>query len=196
MSKYLDADGNEVEAFTADELKTHPEFVKLQNEFTEAQKKLEDSSGASDEQKKRLREERDAAKKTLEEYKTSTDQKFTDLENRLFSGIKAKALNTFSKGNKEVADKLDLKYQSLMKTGEYTNDEDGINRAMTDAFTLVNGTKPTPSIMNNITGSGARGDGAPGGENTKVEFSENAKTMGKMMGITEDDIKKFGDKIK
>ena len=43
MTKYYDADGNEVEAFTAEELKTHPDFVKLQKDAEDAQKKLDEA---------------------------------------------------------------------------------------------------------------------------------------------------------
>lgn len=196
MAKYYDADGNEVEAFTAEELKTHPDFVKLQKDVEDAQKKLDESGNASEGQKKRLKEERDNAVKAFEEYKSNTDTRFNQLEEKLISGTKAKVMANFSKGNKELAEKLDVKYQSLMKTGEYQTDEEGISRAMADAYTLVNGSKPSPSIMNNITSAGDRGDGASGNQSGKVEFTENGKGMGKMLGITDEDIKKYGDKIK
>ena len=195
MAKYYDADGNEIEAFTAEELKTHPEFVKLQQDVADAQKKLDESGNASKKKKKRLKEERDNAVKTFEEYKTSTENRFNQLEERLISGTKSKVMANFSKGNKEVAEKLDVKFQSLMKTGEYKSDEEGITRAMADAYTLINGSAPSPSIMNNITGAGDRGNG--GGESKQTtELTENGKSMAKVFGITEDDIKKYGGQIK
>lgn len=196
MAKFYDENGNEVEAFTAEEIKSHPDFVKLQNDAAEAQKKLDEAGNASEGQKKRLKEERDNAVKAFEEYKSNTDARFNQLEERLISGTKAKVMANFSKGNKELAEKLDVKFQSLMKTGEYKSDEEGISKAMADAYTLVNGSKPSPSIMNNITGAGDRGDGAGGNNGGKVEMTENGKNMGKMLGITEEDIKKYGDKIK
>lgn len=194
--KLYDADGNEVEAFTADELKTHPEMVKLQTALTDAEKKAKEAEngGMSEGQKNRLKREAEEAQQALNTFKTDMEKKMTEFQNSVFSGIKTKALNTFSKGDKDASEKINLKYESLMKTGEYTNDENGITKAMADAATLVNGSRPAPNLMNNITNAGDRGENNPAGK--AKEASEGEMALRKPLGITEEDIKKYGDKIK
>lgn len=198
MGKFYDADGNEVEAFSTDELKTHPEVAKLQQDLLEAQNKIKESEngGMNENQKKRLKQDAEDAKTALETFKKETEEKFSSLQNNLTSTIKGKALATLSKGNKDASEKIDLKFQSLMKTGEYTNDETGITKAMADAATLVNGARPAPSFLNNLTGAGDRGDGGkiPGADGSTE--SEGAKAMRGPLGITDADIKKYEGKIK
>lgn len=195
MAKLYDADGNEVEAFTADELKTHPEMVKLQTALTEAEKKAaEGGKDMSEGQKNRLKQEAEAAKVALETFKTDMEKKMSDFQNSVFSGLKTKALNAFSKGDKETGEKISLKYESLMKTGEYTNDEVGITKAMADAATLVSGSRPAPSLMNNITSAGDRGESNL--VSRGKEATEGEQALRKPLGITEEDVKKYGPLVK
>lgn len=196
MAKLYDADGNEVEAFTADELKTHPEMVKLQTALTEAEKKAKEAEngGMSEGQKNRLKREAEEAQNALNTFKTDMEKKMAEFQNSMFSGIKTKALSAFSKGDKDIGEKINLKYESLMKTGEYSNDEAGITKAMADAATLVSGSRPAPNLLNNITSAGDRGENNP--VNNKREASESEVALRKPLGITDEDIKKYGDKIK
>lgn len=195
MGKLYDADGNEVEAFTAGELKTHPEMVKLQTALIEAEKKAaEGGKEMSEGQKTRLKQEAEAAKTALETFKTDMEKKMSDFQNSVFSGLKTKALNAFSKGDKDASEKINLKYESLMKTGEYTSDEAGITKAMADAATLVSGSRPAPNLMNNITSAGDRGENNP--VNRGKEATEGEQALRKPLGITDEDVKKYGALVK
>lgn len=196
MAKFFDKDGNEVEAYTQEELKTHPEFKKLEDALTEANKKLTEGGGDMNaSQKQRLKDQAAEAEKNLETFKKEMETKFASWQESMVTGTKTKILAQLSKGNKEVSDKIDLRFQSLMKTGEYQNNEQGIAQAMADAATLVNGARPAPSIMDNISGAGDRGAG--GGEaGTKTQSTENEVAMRGVLGISEADVKKYADKIK
>lgn len=194
MTKFYTAEGEEVEAFTAEEIKTHPEFVKLQESLTVAEKKAAEASGNPD-QKERLKKQAEEAKNTLELFKEEMSKKFEALSTNFVSGIKEKAVAKLSKGDKDVAEKIQLKYQALIKTGEYVEDEAGITRAMADAATLVQGSRPAPSFMDNLTSAGGSGyNGVPNGGSASIP--DSAKGLGKALGITEEDYKKYGDKIK
>ena len=196
MAKFYTAEGEEVEAFTAEEVKSHPEFVKLQESLTAAEQKVKDAEkpGMNPDQKQRLKQQAEEAEKALESFKTEMSKKFEALSTNFVSGIKDKAIAKLSKGDKEVAEKIQLKYQSLIKTGEYVEDEAGITRAMADAATLVQGSRPAPSFMDNM--SSAAGAGAPGTPGGNAVISESAKGLGKALGISDEDYKKYGDKIK
>lgn len=191
MATFYDKDGNEVTAYSSEELKNLPEFKKLEEELAAAKKASEDGNPG---QKQRLKEQAQEAEKNLETFKKEMEEKLNKIQSNMTESVKGKFLAQFSKGNKEVSDKIDLKFQNLMKTGEYQNTEEGISQAMADAATLVNGSRPSPSIMDNMAGAGSRGNG--GGEAAKKVETENEVAMRAPLGITAEDIKKYGDKVK
>lgn len=208
-TKLLDKDGNEVEAFTEEELKekqkeaiaeyvkSNPdksaEFKKLQDDLAEATKKL-DEGGMNDGQKERLKKAKEDAEAKLAENVTTLTKEISDLKENFVGGIKNKALDALSKKDPDVRAKIDLKYVSLMKTGDYKNDEAGITQALTEAATLVTGNKPAPNFMDNISGAGIRGDN----QNNKgdVQETENSKNMRTVFGIKDADVKKYEGQIK
>ena len=161
MAKLFDLNGKEVEAFTADELKSKQdeavaehlknnpdktaELTKLQAELDSAKKSLEDATkgggGASDQQKARLKEAKEAAETALKDTTDKFTNEINGLRETIVGGIKSKALAALSKGDKDLREKIELKYASLMKTGDYKNDEAGIAQAMAEAATIVTGNK-------------------------------------------------------
>lgn len=206
MAKFFDANGKEVEAFTAEELeskrkeavdeylKNNPdksaEVTKLQSDLAEATKKLEEAQGGGNEdQKKRLKEGKDAAENALKEVTEKFTAEIQSLRDTMVSGTKTKIINALSKGDKDLAAKIELKYNSLMKTGDYKLDEAGISQAMSEAATLVTGSKPAPSFLDNMSGAGDKGAPQKPGE-SKPE-SENAKAMRTAFGITDQAAEKY-----
>ena len=206
MAKFFDANGKEVEAFTAEELeskkkealdeymKNNPdksaEITKLQSDLAEATKKLEEAQGGGNEdQKKRLKEGKDAAEAALREVTEKFTAEIQSLRDTMVSGTKTKIINALSKGDKDLAAKIELKYNSLMKTGDYKLDEAGITQAMSEAATLVTGSRPAPSFLDNMSSAGDKGTPQKLGE-TKPE-SENAKAMRNAFGITDQTAEKY-----
>lgn len=212
MAKLFDADGKEVEAFTADELKAKQdeaiaeytknnpdksgELKKLQDDLAEANRKLKEAEdgGMSEGQKQRLKKEKEDAENKLSETVTNLTKEIADLKEGMTSGIKAKALKALSKGDKDVAEKINLKFASLMKTGDYKNDEEGVTRAMSEAATLVTGSKPAPNFMDGMSSAGDRG----ANQNNKevVPETENSKAMRQAFGIKDSDAAKYEGQIK
>jgi hypothetical protein len=211
MAKLFDEYGNPVEdhqAFTAEEVAAlqkeavdkyvaeNPnktaELAEAEKKVADLTKKLEEGGGMPDGQKRRLLDEKKVAEEALKEVTDKFMKEVTTLKENLFGSVKSRALNTLSRGNKESAEKIEAKYQSLMKTGEYPDSEEGIQRAMTDAATLVMGSRPAPGFLDNATNTGGmRGDGA--GKDNAVE-SDNSIAMRKAFGISDEDAKKFTPK--
>ena len=147
-----------------------------------------------DGQKQRLIDQKNAAEAKLDEMMRSFQAQLTALGDQITGGFKAKALTALSKGDKDVSSKIELKFNSLMKTGDYKNDEAGITQAMSEAATLVLGSRPAPTFMDNMGGAGNRGDGAPAGA-AKPE-TENGKAMRAVFGISDKDAEKYSGQIK
>ena len=210
MAKLFDLNGKEVEAFTADELKSKQdeavaehlknnpdktaELTKLQAELDSAKKSLEDATkgggGASDQQKARLKEAKEAAETALKDTTDKFTNEINGLRETIVGGIKSKALAALSKGDKDLREKIELKYASLMKTGDYKNDEAGIAQAMAEAATIVTGNKVAPSFMDNMSSAGDRGNNQK--DLDKKPESENSKAMRSAFGITDKTAEKYG----
>ena len=210
MAKLFDDKGNEVEAYTAEELKAknqehldaylkdHPdqsdEVAKLKQDLEDAQKKIDEAGGEMPEgQKQRLRDAKDAAEKKLNDTVTELTTKIKTMEENFVGGIKNKIINAISKGNPDVKAKLELKFNTLMKSGEYKNDEAGITQAMTEAATIVMGAKPAPSFLDNISGAGERGAGT-GNDANKPE-TDASKDQRKALGISDAEAAKYSNEI-
>jgi len=207
MAKLFDKDGNEVEAFTQEELaaknkeavdaylKENPDkgadLKKAQEELATATEKIKalEGAGGSDGQKKRLIEERDAAQAALKTMEEKFGKELGEIKATLFGGFKAKALATLSKGDKQLADKIQLEYDGF--AGE-AKTEGEIAERMAKAFTLVSGSKPAPSFLDSLSNGGARGDG--GHSSGAAPESEASKAQRKAMGISDEDVKKFSQK--
>ncbi len=209
--KAYDADGTEIEVFSKEELeskqkeavdahlKENPDksadFEKLQKELNDAKAKLEEAEkgGMGEGQKERLKKAKDDAEGALKETVGNLTKEIADLKSTFTSNTKNKALSALSKGDADLQAKIDLRYTSLMKTGDYSSDDEGITRAMTEAATLVLGSKPTPGFMDGMAGAGERGAPQKGG--TGAPESENSKAMRNAFGIKDADVAKFADQI-
>lgn len=207
MAKLYDVDGNEVEAFTADELKTKQEEAvaehlknnpdksaeldKAKKDLEEAEKKIKElGEGGNDQQKARLKADKEAAQNALKEVTDKLTGEINTLKETFTAGTKNKVLTALTKGDKDLQEKIDLKYKSLMKTGDYTNDEVGITQALTEAATLVTGAKPAPGFMDGMTSAGDKG--LPQKNSSKGPETENAKAMRSVLGISDKDAEKYG----
>lgn len=204
MAKYFDEDGVEVDLFTQEDLDakisefegTQKETVsKLQAELDEAKKNIEEATknGMNEGQKERLKKAKEDAEGKLNDEVSNLSKELAEMRETFISGTKNKVINALSKGDIATKEKIELKYASLMKTGDYKNDEAGITQALTEAATLVTGSKPTQGFMDNMSGAGERGAPQKGGAGAPE--SENSKAMRNAFGIKDADVAKFADQI-
>lgn len=210
MAKLFDVHGNEVDAITAEELKEKNEEAiaeylknnpdktsevnKLKADLDELNKKLEEG-GMNEGQKARLKADKDAAEAKLSEKEQAFMKEISDLKDMFTGGIKNKALDRLSKGDKDVKEKIELRFNSLMKTGDYKNDEAGITQAMTEATLLATGSKPAPGFLDNASAAGDRGDYQDPSKGTTPE-SDNSKSMRAALGIKDSDAAKYEAQVK
>lgn len=204
MGKYKDADGNEIEAFTQEELdaqkkaavdeylKDHPDQKAALDEATkkatDLEAKIKEMEGAGDdEQKKRLIKERDdaldAAKKLTEGY--GTDIKV--LKDALFGGAKTKVLDKLAGSDAQLRAKIEHEYDSFK---DEPKNEIEITERLTRAFTLATGKAPAPNFMDGMANGGQRGTGVT--PNVATVETPNAEAQRKVLGITDEQAKKFG----
>lgn len=206
MAKLFDANGNEIEAFTEEEVKTkqkealdaylkeHPDqseaLTKAQKDLEEANKKITElGDGGDDGQKKRLKKERDDAESTLEKVKTELMGEITALKTSIFGTAKTKILEKLAGGDPELKKKIELEYDGF--AGEVKTEAD-VQARLVKAFTLAKGTAPAPNFMDGVSDAGSRGvDQNHGGTVTETP---NAKAQRKVFGISDEDAKKFAPK--
>lgn len=211
MAKLFDKDGNEVEAFTPEELETKKkealdeyiknnpskagEFEKLQGDLktaTDKLKELEDGGGNDDAQKKRLKDEKKAAEDALKNGLEGFRKEMDEFKTNYISGHKTKVLDKLSKGDPELKKKIELAYDEYSEGKKAPANEIEIMDRMTKAFTLATGNKPAPGFMDGMSNAGNRGEGNNGGSGaTKEPETDNSKAMRKAFGITDKDVEKF-----
>lgn len=204
MAKLFDADGKEVEAFTAEELEAkknealeaykaaNPDksdaLAKLEADLKAANDKI--AAGEGDEgQKRRLKQEKEDAEKALADGLASLKKEFDEYKGSVVGGAKESILAKLTGGDKDLRAKIELKANNL--TG-YPDTPEGVAAKLQDAYVLATGNKPTPSMMDGMTGAGGRGEGA-GKDGDKGGMTENGKVMANALGIKEDTVKKYSD---
>lgn len=204
MGKYFDEQGNEVEAFTEDEMTTKnkeaideyieknpdksEELENAKKELEEAQGKLkeaEDGDG-DDGQKKRLKEAAISAKGELDVITEKFSKEMKELKDGILSGHKITLLEKLSGGDKEIEKKIE--FEADKYSGDPANEIELAER-LKNAATIVNAEKPIPGFIDGLLGSGERGDI----QKHKVDGPEspNSKEMRGVLGISDEDVKEF-----
>lgn len=211
MAKLFDKDGNEVEAFTTEEIaaqkkeaveeyiKNNPskkeDFDKLTNDLkvaTDKLKELEDGGGNDDAQKRRLKEAKETAERALADGMSGIRKEMDEFKSNFVSGHKTKVLDKLSKGDPELRKKIELEYDQYSEGKKVPTNEVEVTERLTKAFTLATGNKPAPNFMDGMNNAGPRGDGTNGGSGgAKEPETDNSKQMRKAFGITDKDVEKF-----
>lgn len=207
MAKFFDENGKEVTGFTAEELdakqkeavaaylKDHPDqsaaLTEAQGKVTKLEADLKEA-GLTDGQKQRLIKERDEATTAVTDLTAKFGKEISDFKTSIFDGFKKKGLDAVSGGKTDVREKIVAKYDSLMKSGDYPTTEEGIQNAIREAATIINGARPAPNFMDGIVtpNGGVRGPA----DTVPVEESANSKAMRTAFGIKDADAAKFGPK--
>lgn len=212
MAKLFDKDGNEVEAFTPDELeakkkealdeyiKNNPskkeEVDKLTADLataTQKLKELEEGGGDDDAQKKRLKDEKKAAEDALKTGLEGFRKEMDEFKNNFVTGHKTKVLDKLSGGDAELRKKIEFEYDQYSEGKKAPANEIEIQERLTKAYTLATGKAPTPNFMDGMGNAAPRGEGHNGGSgNAKEPETDNSKAMRKALGITDKDVEQFG----
>lgn len=202
-----DGEEVEVEMYTPEELEQAKKDAeqaaldKAKGETGDLQKKLDDATRALQEaendpnkkgQVERLRKERDDANKALEDYKSDTNKRLDKMEQDRVDELKTEWLDRLSGKDADLRKKIELEFDEYKPSDK---SKKGIEERMTKAFTLATGTKPTPNLLDGNTSGGDRGAGGSHQAPSNNEPTENAKKIGKQLGITDKD-REAADKYK
>lgn len=212
MAKLFDKDGNEVEAFTKDEIETHKkeaveEYIKNNpskkedvdkltadlNTANQKIKEFEEGGGNDDAQKKRLKQAKEDAEKALSDGIAGIRKEMDDFKSSFITGHKTKVLEKLSKGDPELKKKIELEFDQYSEGKKAPSNEIELTERLTKAFTIATGKAPAPNFMDGMNNGGTRGEGNNGGSGASKEpESDNSKAMRKQFGISDKDVEKFG----
>lgn len=214
MTKLFDKDGNEVEAYTPEELeaknqeavdnyiKENPskkdELEKLESDLKIANEKITEfekggeGDEGGDEQKKRLKQAKIDAENALENGLKEVKDEMTKFKEGFVSGHKTKVLEKLSGGDPELLKKIEFEYDQYSEGKAVPVNETEIQERLTKAFTLATGAAPAHNFMDGMSNSTARGEGQNGGTgDTTEQETDNSKNMRKAFGITDKEAEEF-----
>lgn len=213
-------DGKEIEVFTSEEVDAkakeaaqaavkqaedkfkseNENAVKEKEELANKLKEAEDllkaaeDKGGNEGQIKRLREERDAARKAAEEAAKNVDQKLDAFKKEIMGGTKDQLLDAYAKGDVELRKKIEYHFDNYRPSDTTPA---ALKERMEMAVTMATGTKPTPNPLDGRTGGGDRGTGnSGGGAGQSKELNSNQKAIGAVLGITGKDRENHANFVK
>jgi len=169
------------------------ELDKLKDQLAEANAKLEAAGGKEDEedgesgQVKRLREERDEARRALDEKMGDFEKGLESVKSARTGDIKTELLNKFAGDDKELREKIEVHFDSFV--GDAITREE-IQQRMENAVLLATGKPASPGVLDNIASSSSKGEDT--GTQKTHEPTENEKAIGTVLGVSEEDRKKYG----
>lgn len=207
MAKLFDAEGNEVEAFTPEELEAkqkeavdkyiaenpskNEEYESAKKELDDAKKKLEEyekNNEGNDEQKKRLKNEKKEAEDAVKNLQENFKKEISELKEGIMKGHREKMLDTLSNGDPELRKKIEYEYDEYSKGKDTPVDEIEVKDRMAKAATLAMGQAPTPGLLDGISSAGQKGEESYGGAKNQEPETENSKAIRKVLGITDKDV--------
>lgn len=199
MPQYFDKDGNEVEAFTAEEV-------------TAREKAAAEAAVKDNPQLKTLQEQLDATKKELEGFKDKdlnfanlkqskeeTEKKVKELQEQITAveqgsvkQMKSDVFDLLSDGDKDVREKLEKEYETFR--GDPKTRDEIISQAK-KALSIV---KPTavPGAFDAFNIGGGRPPVSGGDKGKEFVPSPELKQVANNLGISDEDFKKYGGQIK
>ena len=216
MAEFFDEQGNKVEAFTAEEVADKLEEERLaaiedansarQDEIDELTKTLEEKEQALAEAQEALDKEKDKDKnlggqrkiieskeeeiKKLKEDLANTKTEITQVKEEVTKKIGEEKINNMidkiSEGSNELKEKIKFYYDNFK--GEPQDDKE-ITERLKNAYILATGGQSSVKL----TGEMISGTGEPPIPKTEIpqsKISEEAISLAKKMGITDQDLKK------
>ncbi len=189
MPKLYDEDGKEVAgALSADEVAAQVEAARKKAE-EDAAAKLADK----DKNFEALRTQKEQAETKAEEEKKAREAKETEYsakEQERIQAERTKTVEALAKGDTALAEKIQFHLKRL--EGEIKTPED-FQKVLSDAYTLAAG-QPVPDALSSVISSAGASNKGGNGAN-KLPISQEAMPVAEKLGVTADDLKKYGDKI-
>lgn len=180
MSKLFDENGNEVEAFTKEELDAEIEKFKKEEEDADAKKKEEEAAAAKAKEEEENKQKAETEKTEVEKMNERLSR--IEAENKQ---LKVEKLADQFAGNDAEKRKIFMaKFDRL--TG-YEETGDGLIERATDAAKLAFG----EDAGIDTTTLGNAGGRNPG-DVKQVQTTQADKDIQSALGISEDDVKKYG----
>lgn len=216
MGKFINSEGEEVEAFTQDEIQEKIEQAKeegkeelaeeletLKGTAAEKDKKIEELTGQlggiSDKDKnfgalrtakEKAEQERDAANKKIEELTGTVDKKIGDLRSEFTQKEINAEIKKMCGGDAEIEKKVRFHYGRFAADPETdpVKRETNMRERLKDSYKLATGKEPE-DVLTNMAGTGSGYH--PPGEGGKGKLSQEIKDMAtEKMGLKEDDFKR------
>lgn len=202
--KAMNEEGEEIEAFTADELEAQKQAAidefKASNpdksaELASAQEELEKLKG-KDMNFSNLRAQKEAAEKKVADILAGVDEKIGAAKNEILEGVtKEHYLDTIKKlagDDKELLDKIEFHYKRLT---DPAGSKEAITKKITDAYLLATGTGPKDISSSAFGSGGVNRPNFPtaGGSQLSADEKKMAQELAARGGmtITEEDLKKY-----
>ncbi len=196
-----DAEGNDVEVFTADEIEAQKEAAieqykidnpdktdeisDLQTKLQEAEEKLTKAND-SDKNFAALRKSKDEAEKKLEDFTKEIDGKISKVKMEVLEGVmqdhKNDTMKVLSGGDPELEKKIEYHYKRL---GDVAGTKEEITNKLKDAYVLATKQESGSNFSNTVLGSG--GVGRIKFNSTNPKFSTEEKELGAKFGLTDKD---------
>lgn len=206
-----DADGKDIQVFTADEVKAqsdaaiaeytkaHPDqsaaLTDATTKLADATKQLEAAKLAGgddkDENIRNLRSALKIANDNIEKVKVDVMKEVESAKNAPTVEYKTDVLDQLSGKDATLKEKISIKYAALSGMPEGTKAE--VKARMEEAYKLA-ADKPVPGILDGGTGMGNRGTGGMPSGNANDRVSDNSKMIGKELGITDEQAAKYAPK--
>jgi len=208
MAELYDVNGNPIVAFTEEEMdaqketisneaienykKEHPENVEveeLQTELADAKKELE-LFGGTDKGKNvaALRIAKESAEKKIIDLETLIKNEIGGIKTLIGRKELENNIKSLSEGDEELGKKIEFQFNRIVKD---TDSDEERKKKLGEAYVLASGGKPS-NILNKVLGSSGAPIKQSGG--AAAGFSSELVGLGKKLGITEEDIKKYNKK--
>lgn len=210
MAIMKDKDGNDVEAFTVDEVaareakaledyqKEHPDQSQALADAQAAAKKAQDdlaaatAAGGNDKDKNfaALRQSVKEANDNAEKVRTDSLAAIEAIKNAPTQEFKVELIDQLSGKDKELKEKIELKYKALSGMPETNKVE--VRARMNEAFQLATG-RTTATVFDGGFGSAShRGSG--GMPEAGTTENDNSKAQRAVLGINDEQAKKYAPK--
>ncbi|HNW65719.1 MAG TPA: hypothetical protein PKO10_00735 [Aliarcobacter cryaerophilus] len=129
----------------------------------------------------------DKKDKEIEDIKISLEK---DKEERKISGL----ITKFTRGNEELEKKIRFHLENSV-AGMKSDTPENLTKKI-DAAIKLSQDFGSEGIFDGGVGGGGKGGDIKGGDNGGVEFTAKEKALGAKLGISEEDYKKYGPKLK
>lgn len=198
--KIKQEDGTEIEVFTTEELEEAKTSAIETNNQTRAQEidKLATELKAKEEELVKLkgkdlnfsnlREINDRLTKEVGDLKTQISIAIGGVKKDIETEAVTTAITSLAGDDKEVEKKIKFHFETTLKAVEPKNKEE-LNKKIQDAYLLATGEQVTPLVVPGTFSSAGAGINRP--KINQTPLSPAAVEVGKKMGITDEDVKKY-----